>query len=751
MMNIENKKDFKEEVKKLEKTIDTMQTEIISYQERVSNVREKIKKFNPATDNVGLLFVMQEEEYICQNRIRDYQKNKGNPYFASIDVDFDDGKVKNNRYYIGKCSVSGPNNELEVIDWRTPIASIYYDGRLGSVSYDAPEGTIDCELINKRMYTIDNGVLQEYSDVDVTANDELLKPYLNASSDNRLKNIISTIQSEQNKVIRTNIKKDLIVQGVAGAGKTTAALHRIAYLVYENEKMLKPKDFMIIAPNNLFLDYISEVLPDLGVHNVKQLTFEDFARSYLGVSFSLKNSNSILLELVETSKETQKMNNVNMLISNLKGSLDYKDAIERFFKEINDNYLPDTDLKIGDMVIMDKNKLLSIFNQESVFKTISLDEKFKMFLSRLTSEIEANYEKIEQSIIAKRNHKIEALKNRNLSEDEFYNEKLKIYDEYEYRELLKNKGKKLISQYVKLRKKKSIIQYYNLFVDNLEKYLSGYDLNLIESLKKQSKENKKMLDIEDLPAIMYMKKRINGKVDENMAKHVIIDEAQDYSPFQFFVLKEILYNGTMTILGDITQGIYSYRGTNDWNYINNNVFDSKAEIVVLDKSYRTTVEIMNLGNNVIENLNSDVKFTKAVPVIRNGQPVRFKKSNSFEETIIDINKTINEIVDKRKNIAIITKSFAEAKKVYNKLSAITDLNIQIISENVKDYKGGIVIIPSYLSKGLEFDSVIITNANNEMYLNNEVDAKLLYISMTRAMHTLNIFYTGEITELISCK
>lgn len=750
MTEIKNRLDYKEEESKLKNTIDIMEKEIVSSQQSVDNLTEEMRRFNPATDNMGLFYAMEETQSIYVKKIRDYENNKSNPYFASIDLSFKDGKDADGRYYIGKCSVSGKNGvSLEVIDWRTPIASVYYDGRLGEVSYDAPQGTIDCVLTNKRMYEIEKGTLLDYSDVDITANDELLKPYLNASSDARLKNIISTIQTEQNKIIRANLRIPLIVQGVAGSGKTTAALHRIAYLAYDNEKDLKPSDFTIIAPNKLFLDYISEILPDLGVDNVNQLTFEEFARAYLELKFNLKSSNAVLLSAIEASGGSKENRNVLVDIAALKGSFKYKEAVDKFLDKIEEISLPDVNLSISDIVILSKDEIFEIYRNAGFSKTTSMDDKFKLFLERLSFQIERNYSKIEESIISRRNQKLEELKSKKLSEDEMFNERIKVFDEYEYADLLKNNAKKLIAKYAKLRKKKNALQYYADFISNIEEYLTDCDTEVIDALKKAYKESKGQLDIEDLPAIMYIKKKLDGKNEKHMAKHIVIDEAQDYSPFQLYILREILDNNSMTILGDIAQGIYSYRGTNDWDYINDKIFAGKADIAILDKSYRTTVEIMNLGNKIIENVDTNLKFTKAVPVIRNGSPVEIKAMKSFNDTVNAIHDTLNKLALERKNIAIITKNFDEAKRIHKALTQKSELDIQLVSEKIVDYKGGIIVLPSYLSKGLEFDSVIISNANDKLYLQNEMDAKLLYVAVTRAMHTLNVFYTDNLTRLIS--
>ena len=746
MNNTGHDKEFEEESKKLCRTISVMKIQISLFKEKVKKLIGEMKKFNPATDNMGIFFGMEEAEKVFLKKIRDYEQNMSIPYFSSIDVVFkDSGK---NKFYIGKCTVNNDDtNQLEVIDWRAPISSVYYDGRLGEVSYEAPEGTINCTLTNKRMYSINDGKLESYSDVDVTANDELLKPYLEVSSDTRLKNIISTIQKEQNKVIRSNMNKPLIVQGVAGSGKTTAALHRIAYLVYQNEKILKPSDFVIIAPNKLFLDYISEVLPDLGVEDVNQLTFEEFAKSYLEMDFRLNSYNLVLLNAIESSKNKEN-GDLLLKVSSLKGSIDYKEAIDRYFKDVSTSCLPDCDLRVADVVILDKQELAELFMNEIYLENDSFDNLFEKFINRLSKVLQRKYSVIENAIISRRSERIEDLKAMKLTDDDLYEQRIKIYNEYDYVDLFKNDFKKFLNIYSKKKKKKTVMQHYRTFVENIDKYLIDGEEGVINYLKKRFSESKNTLDIEDLPALMYIKRKSDGKNQKDMAKHIVIDEAQDYSPFQLFMLKEILNNDSMTVLGDIAQGIYSYRGIKDWNYINRVVFDGNADIVILDKSYRTTIEIMDLGNKVIEHIAGDSKFTRAVPVIRSGKPVQITKLDSFDDIISNIDKTLQALIDDKQNIAIITKNSLEAKEIYNALTSKTNLQIQLISEDANDYKGGIVVMPTYLSKGLEFDSVIISNANDENYLENEMDAKLLYVAITRAMHTLDIFYIGNLTKLI---
>lgn len=724
----------------LKETID-----IIKQQMKVSE--STIKKLYDGT-NSKEPYVVEHLAKIYTKKLKDLTRSIDSPYFARIDFQ-EEGK-EDKAFYIGKCSVFNDNKDLQVIDWRAPVASLYYDGRLGNVSYKAPSGEVQGKLGLKRIYEIEKGELKSFSDVDITTNDELLKPYLSASSDKRLKNIISTIQAEQNRIIRADLKKPIIVQGVAGSGKTTVALHRIAYLAYTYEKELKPEDFLIIAPNKFFLDYISGSLPDLGVDDVSQLTFEDFAKEILGKGIKIENANSKLADIVNNGKN---IDDIVQRTSKFKSSLKYKELLDSYLEETNLGFLPDEDLRIGDIVILSKEKLKEGFkehNKQFHREETTIDYRFKTYLIKLGNFIENNQGMIEGLIRGKIRLEIENM-DKNLSDEQRKRKKLEIYDKYGplFKKLEKG-GKKLLASYSKKAGKKSALEIYKEFVGQLEKQSNGtisQEIVIQIQQKLLANPRSKEVEYEDLAPLMYIQHKIKGSKIAKSAKHIVIDEAQDYSEFQFATLKDILQNESMTILGDVAQGIYSYRGTNDWNKVNDDIFDGKAEILQLGKSYRTTMGIMEKGNDVIDKIRDRINVKLGEPVIRKGEPVTIEK-HSDKELVDTITNRTNELLESnKKNIAIITKTLPEATKLYKKLQK-NKLTVNLISDKATEYKGGISVIPSYLSKGLEFDSVILSDASKEEYGNNELDAKLLYVAITRAMHTLDIYYTRERSELL---
>lgn len=710
--------------------------EIKRVSDTIEIVKNNIKEYELLYSN--LLKGNADEQYI-QNMSKEYSNKLKNlnkaisiPYFARID--FKENNANNERkIYIGKTGILNDKYDVIVTDWRAPIASIYYDGQLGKVKYECPEGIIEGDLTKKRVYNIENSELKDYQDIDITTNDEFLQECLNENSEARLKNIISTIQSEQNKIIRAKISKPLIVQGVAGSGKTTVALHRIAYLVYTYEKEFNPNEFLIIAPNKFFLDYISNVLPDLGVDYVRQQTFEEFMLENIEGNIEINTVNTELSNIVN------KNGNIDLIkdSASFKSSLIFKDIVDVFISDFLNNNLPKEDFKVTDIIVFTNEEIKKMFME--LYKNNSVNDSKRMLSGILQKRLSNISDELIDKLTNTRKKKIEEI-DQNLDEEEINKIRLNIFKEteYEIQQLFKG-GKKLVQDYLKNFKVEKALTLYKKLINKkefFEKYISDdLYMYILDNFKRNVKLKK--IEYEDLTPLFYLQNKFWGNINELNLKHIVIDEAQDLGEFQFYIFKEILKpNVSMTILGDIAQGIYSYKGTNNWQKLNQNVFDNQASIEVLKESYRTSMEIMNEANTIINKIVDNENIILAQPIERHGDKVEHWKVDSENSKIIKICEIIKKQLEVGHiNIAIITKDFNESIELYKEITNY-GIDVELISENLDKYTGGTIIIPSYLSKGLEFDSVIISDSNK--YSENILDTKLLYVACTRAMHTLDI-------------
>lgn len=673
-------------------------------------------------------------------KLENIKKIKNVPYFARMDFKEENRDLE--KLYIGKISIlDNKTAEPIIVDWRAPISNLYYEGKIGSAEYECLGKKIKGDILLKRQYIIEKKQLKKYIDINVTGNDELLQNALEEKADDRLKNIVATIQDEQNKIIRAKINSPLIVQGVAGSGKTTIALHRIAYLIYNYEKEFKPEEFMIIAPTKFFLNYISNILPDLGVNNVKQCTFEDFAYDVIGKKLKISDSNEKLVIIVNKEFDDINKGKIDIMIkeAKYKSSIKFKKIVDDYLLQIENNYIPKNDFYFKDYEIMSYNNINKLFKE--TYKMYNYNDRIKEIEKNLISELKKKSLLIIDDIRKKRSKELQNLTGEN---------RIKVFDKYEkIIKLLEKDYKKIVKQYLNQISKKDCIQYYKEFIDG---YLQNSDEVMIY-LKKNTSNNlqKNEISFEDLAPIMYIQYKIFGIKEKCKIKHVVVDEAQDYGEFQFDILKQILNSNSMTILGDIAQGVHYYRGIENWKkFIDVEFKNVKTVYTTLNKTYRTTKEIMEVANNVINKLPEFEKeyIVLGEPVIDRKNSVNIKKNKNIDELISSINNRINEYLQNDyKSIAIIGKDMNECEGIEKKLRK-TRKDIKLIKGKDSEYNSGISVIPSYLAKGLEFDCVIISNANEEKYTYSSLDIKLLYVTITRAMSKLDIFYTGEITGLL---
>ena len=673
-------------------------------------------------------------------KLEDIKKIKNVPYFARMDFKEDARKME--KLYIGKISIlDSKTTDPIIVDWRAPISNLYYEGKIGKAEYECLGNKIKGEILLKRQYIIEDKKLKKYVDINVTGNDELLQNALEEKADDRLKNIVATIQDEQNKIIRADINSPLIVQGVAGSGKTTIALHRIAYLIYNYEKEFKPDEFMIIAPTKFFLNYISNILPDLGVDNVKQCTFEDFAYDVIGKKLKISDNNEKLVIIVNKDFDEINKGKVDIMIkeAKFKSSINFKKIIDEYLSEIENNYIPKSNFCYKNYEIMKYNDIDYLFKH--TYKMYNFDNRIHEIEKNLVSEFKRKSPEIIEKL---RKERSEAIKD--LTQDE----RIRVYDEYDKEiKVIEKNYKKIIKNYLSQIPKKDCVQYYKEFID---KYLQNSN-EVMQYLKENTLANLKKNEVsfEDLAPIMYIQFKIFGIKDKCKIKHVVVDEAQDYGEFQFDVLKTILNSNSMTILGDIAQGVHYYRGIENWKrFIDVEFNNVKTVYTTLNKTYRTTKEIMDIANSVINKLPEYEKeyIVLGDPVINRKNSINIEKVKDEKSLANSINIRIDEHLKQGyKSIAIIGKDMHECEKIEKELGKLRN-DVKLIKGKDSEYNSGISIVPSYLAKGLEFDCVIISNANNSKYTSSTLDIKLLYVTITRAMSKLDILYTENLTNLI---
>lgn len=693
------------EKKYLRKVLDLVDYRIKDNQARIDVLMESLKR---GIDDENAMYSVEETYigmYLKENI--SLKRHKDAPYFARIDFK-EETDTDEKKYYLGKVGLVDDNANQYIVDWRAPIANLYYDSALGDSEYHTKKETFKGELKLKRVFTIKDGNLEAFMDVNNTSDDELLKPYLGVNTDSKIKNIVSSIQQEQNSIIRDALHKNIIVQGVAGSGKTTVMLHRISYLAYSEKELYKPNQYIVISPNNLFTDYMSAILPDLEVDEVKQITLENLALEFL-------NTKSKLTIIPRSKTSTYDP------ISHFKASKKTKELLDSYLEKMT-NELFKNDLTKDTITIITNQELKNIFNKYD-------KEPLKVKIDKSIVEIYKYSQEQANKIIKRINEQFESLiKN----ETDIEKRKNLIRKSYETKNVLIKDIKDLIKNYF-ASFKYNVIEIYKDYINSLD----------YEELKAVtiSNLNKRKIDFDDIASLMYINEFLFGAKQYSNYISVSIDEAQDLGYMHYAALKNIFRFTNFSIYGDLSQSIYAYRGIESWEEVKE-LIEGNSETKYLAKSYRTTIEIMNFANKILSHLNVSL----AEPVIRHGEEVKTTKTN---KPLTHIENKINEFQSKGyKSIAIICKDEKEVSKYYN---AFKDkIKISKLDENSLTYNGEVCVLPIALAKGLEFDAVIVTNANNENYnKENILDMKLLYVALTRALHELEVIYEDNLCSVLA--
>lgn len=757
-MTLREHPEYNEETKRLKYTIDYIEKKIATAKEtRKELAADKQAAYiglNTRESSEGYSRIMLNSRFMdnLDKNFEGLNKAVSKPYFSRIDFKHK-GTEHTAKYYIGKTAVTkSEDSEPLVIDWRSPVASVYYDGMLGQVTYPTVEGIEEGELQLKRQYTINKGKLEDILDIGITTNDAFLQAALGEYKDDRLKDIVSTIQSEQNEIIRADIDDPMVVQGAAGSGKTTIALHRIAYLIYNYGKNFDPQSFMIIAPNRLFLKYISEVLPELGVEQVRQTTFVDLACDLLETSFKLTDTDEKLVRLI---KAEEKEGNLELLkdVSRFKGSLEFKDMISRYADHVIQTFVPDQDFCLEEHTLFTAEEIRKMILED--FSNYPLYARLPELKKALSNKLKRDKVRIIRDVRDMYDARIEYLLDATEPSEERRDRVIHLTGERDKRiNSLVCSAKTAVVKYLDLFPKRDVTDYYRELAadpDNMERFGEGLlNAETAVSLTSSTKLllDQKSIEHEDLAPLLYMRSKLFGFKKKLSIRYIVIDEAQDFNLFQLYALKKIFNTELFTIVGDLAQGIHSHRGIGDWKAVSEKIFTHrKCRYLTLEQSYRTTIEIMDAANGVIR-LGRNKDMVLAKPVVRHGDRPGIYRAGSAEEFYSLLEDRIQLLKDKGYHtIAVICKTHDECKRVKALMKKSRRVSLKLLSPENSDYSGGIMILPSYLAKGLEFDAVIIASYEED-YAERELDLKLLYVAMTRALHNLDIICcSGKMTLL----
>lgn len=645
------------------------------------------------------------------------EKSVREPYFGRLD--FEEQGRKPASLYIGKVGVSDPSGQQPiVIDWRAPVASLFYSFTGGdSASYEAPEGIIEGLVYLKRNIVIRQQILERVVDTfnredeGPAVSDEFLVYRLGENKDNRLRDIVSTIQAEQDQIIRAAKNTALIIQGVAGSGKTTVALHRLAFLLYQYKEQIKAERMVIFAPNHMFIDYISEVLPELGVGDIQQSTFPDWAAEILGLEHPPAASQSDLHRWFDAGRSEPVPE--SELPGRFKGAMRFKAVIDAFLADMEALCVPQIDFEPWEGTKLPYADIMAWFEGE--YKHYPAARRKERVLARLHRWIEMELKKAPSAA------QLKEWKKKAQQREKAYAKKwpeltpLSLYEEL-----------------FQLKKKGSI-------------GLPDMSADIPPAIWQETRGNLKqgIVKEEDLAPLLYLYTCIHEVEGQMTFDHVVIDEAQDFSPFQIAVLDRFVKGHSFTILGDLSQGIHYYKGVRDWHEMQE-LFDSEdTAYFALTRSYRSTMEIISFGNEILtRGVGTELL---AVPVFRSGEPVKLLPAAGTERSgaITEVLKAV--LKGSYRTTALLTRTLRDASELHEWLVQ-EGIEAHLIDGRTDQYAGGISVLPAYLSKGLEFDAVIVTDVDREHY--SPEDAKLLYVGCTRALHELWLLHGEELPDYV---
>ena len=692
------------------------------------------------------------QQFVIRNKLRSLHQlrlSSRQPYFARLDFMPDPGApvlghlkaAEKSSIYLGRWGVlETPSYQVRVADWRSPVANLYYSGQIGRVSYEAPDGKVEGELSLKRMFTISDGQLEDMQDTGLAGQEKYLTDALSQMTSARLREVVTTIQAEQNTVIRFDAFSPLCVQGVAGSGKTTIALHRMAWLLYQLQKTVLPQQMLILAPNPLFLSYISRVLPDLGVDDVRQTTFPGLCRALMGKRMPRLMESARLPGRLQMDKaQRDELDNV----LRRKGALSLRAELAEFLTVWEHQCLPKEDIKFLSRTLMTTAEIQRYFWKE--FRHFPLESRvqevrkvLKKRLARVCEETQAALERKVDEMVQKLMRTVADCPGRRARARLYYDTRDQRIQE------LKDRQKAFFTEFDGLWGSMDLLTVYGAFWEWMAEKDAANEAVLTAT---RPALQKKQAQAEDLPALLILAQGLYGLNRMNV-RQVVVDEAQDVSPLEVRVLRELFRTDAFTLVGDLCQGIYGDEGIRSWEDLSAGIFEKPVTVTRLGTAYRSTVEIMETAFSVIAR-HPVTGEGAARPVERHGEKPFLISVKTPAERASAVKNAVRRWQDEGfENIAVIVKTGKAAAQLQKTLAAL-GCEARLVRQGDDSFQGGVQVMDASIVKGLEFDCVLIADAEAAQYPDERFYAKLFYVLCTRPLHRLGFVSLGERTALLT--
>jgi DNA helicase-2/ATP-dependent DNA helicase PcrA len=702
----------------------------------VENADDLIETAASITQQAHVLSGQERSYKLAYDALRKLERVVDAPYFSRIDF-VEEGGNMTEKIYIGLTSFLDPaTDEILIYDWRAPIASLFYDFPPGPAAYTTPELTIKGDIRLKRQYMIKSGELRDMFDTGISIGDEMLQQMLGRSADDKMHSIVTTIQREQNLIIRDDKHKVLIVQGAAGSGKTSVALQRIAYLLYKYRNFLSADNMILFSPNSLFSDYVSHVLPELGEANMQQTTLQEYLVHRLNEEELYVEDSYDQLEFLLASDASQHPDYEARLEGiRYKASADFLQVIEAYGKQLRAAGIRFKDFAVGAKVLISGEQLRDHFYGKET--TMSLGDRVEELSEWIISKLDEIQTDIQKRLYRK------------MLKDPKY-----LGTEPEMERLSRRKAERAVDPLRETVEKLTFIDvgsvYRQLFADTrLHAELAnavGQEMPTAwEAIRAYTlaQLDKGHIVYEDATPLVYLKGIVEGQQTVNTIRYVVVDEAQDYSPFHYAYLRKLFPRARFTLLGDWNQGIYTHANqSGGYSSIGELLEEEETETIRLVKSYRSTREIVEFAGRILPN------GEPIEPFNRSGEEPELQQAEDESELSRKVASSVQKwSAQGVQSIAIICKTQRETERAYERLIGQLP-GLQLITKKTLHFAGGLMILPAYLAKGLEFDAVILYNASEAVYC-EEKERKLLYTACTRALHHLQLFYIGEASPFLT--